>query len=237
MVPTTFNGIVLLIILLVPGFIYVLRREKHTPSRKFSGFRETLRIIVASAFAYGALAVGVTVGAFLSADIRQVAVALVIDSTEFQKQHALKFAIIVVGAVLVATLVCAFVGGTSALKLVEQLAKRSERLAKKIETWKSDHAPISSAWWTAFELQPLAAKRISITLSEGTVLSGLLYSYSQDADDHPDRDVVLQAPLFIQNPEAESFKPLPGASLIVSAREIRFLTVVYETRDAEGGPR
>lgn len=229
MVPTTFNGIVLLLILLVPGFFYVLRRERHTPSRKFSGFRETLRVIVASAFAYGLLAALSLVVALLVPSVQNLAVALVVDPFAYQASHAVQFAFLVVGGVALATAVSAFAGGTIAIRLAGWLVSRNEKARRWFEAWRAEHAPISSAWWTVFELEPLAAKILSVRLSDGTVLTGQLYSYSQDADDHADRDVVLQAPLFIQNPDSDEVHELPGASVIISAREIRFLTVRYES--------
>ena len=48
MIPSTILGLVLFIVLLVPGFAYVLRSERRIPVAQQSAFRETIRIVFAS---------------------------------------------------------------------------------------------------------------------------------------------------------------------------------------------
>ncbi len=47
MLPSTLVSLLLFILLLTPGFAYVLRTERTVPSRQFTTFRETMRVVVA----------------------------------------------------------------------------------------------------------------------------------------------------------------------------------------------
>jgi hypothetical protein len=46
--PTTLSGLFLFVVLLLPGFAYVVGRERHTPGQQLSAFRETAVVIAAS---------------------------------------------------------------------------------------------------------------------------------------------------------------------------------------------
>src|SRR5690348_12705691 len=46
--PTTLSGLFLFVVLLLPGFAYVVGRERHTSGQSFSAFRETAIVVAAS---------------------------------------------------------------------------------------------------------------------------------------------------------------------------------------------
>jgi hypothetical protein len=229
MVPTTVNGIVLLLVLLVPGFIYVLRRETHTPSRKFSAFRETMRVVVASTFAYGASTLLVSWLSFYVPPAQRAGLTVLADPYEYQSAHPLRFAVSVIAFVCFTTVISALAGGTIPSRMLRWLSENGPNRTKAFFTQlELSRAPISSAWWTVFEQRPNDIKQVAARLQDGTVLTGQLYSYSQDAADSQDRDLVLQKPLFVQNPNSEHIQEFPGESVVISARELRFLTVTYQ---------
>ncbi|PPF29182.1 hypothetical protein C5D07_13985 [Rathayibacter tritici] len=52
MIPTTVTGILLLIVLLLPGFLFITFREQHRPTRRLSTFRETSVVLAATTVSY-----------------------------------------------------------------------------------------------------------------------------------------------------------------------------------------
>ena len=46
--PTTLTGLVLFVVLLLPGFAYVTGKERHTTGQRLSHFRETAAVVAAS---------------------------------------------------------------------------------------------------------------------------------------------------------------------------------------------
>ena len=47
-VPTTLSGLLLFVVLLLPGFAYIVGRERHITGQQFSPFRETAVVVAAS---------------------------------------------------------------------------------------------------------------------------------------------------------------------------------------------
>ena len=47
-VPTTLTGLLLFVVLLLPGFAYLVGKERHGTERRLSPFRETVAIVAAS---------------------------------------------------------------------------------------------------------------------------------------------------------------------------------------------
>ena len=46
--PTTLTGLLLFVVLLLPGFAYLIGKERHGTERRLSPFRETVAIVAAS---------------------------------------------------------------------------------------------------------------------------------------------------------------------------------------------
>src|SRR5690348_8380297 len=46
--PTTLTGLLLFVVLLLPGFAYLVGKERHGTERRLSPFRETVAIVSAS---------------------------------------------------------------------------------------------------------------------------------------------------------------------------------------------
>ena len=46
--PTTLTGLLLFVVLLLPGFAYLVGKERHGTERRLSPFRETVAIVAAS---------------------------------------------------------------------------------------------------------------------------------------------------------------------------------------------
>lgn len=237
MVPTTVNGIILLLVVLFPGFFYVLRREPHTPSRKFSAFRETMRVIVASTFAYGAAGALVLLGTLVLSIWVHTAWLEALGALQapyrYQDAHPLRFLVGGVSIVALATLLSALCGGLLPGKLLDALADRGPAFTKRIfSSLRDSITPIASSWWGVLEAHPDKVTVVAITLNDDSTLVGNLFSYSMDADESQDRDIVLQSPLFLLKP-GEPGLVLPDPIAIVSAREIKYLTVNYREKPVQ----
>lgn len=87
--------------------------------------------------------------------------------------------------------------------------------------------PAGSAWWILFEAHPALEKRVSIVVDDGTWLSGALRGWSRDAEDHGDRDLVIQDPLLIRRPGSDCVLELDIGAVAISTRRIQYLTVEY----------
>ena len=46
--PTTLTGLLLFVVLLLPGFAYLVGKERHGTERRLSPFRETVAVVAAS---------------------------------------------------------------------------------------------------------------------------------------------------------------------------------------------
>ncbi|UKF26720.1 MULTISPECIES: DUF6338 family protein [Clavibacter] len=237
MVPTTVNGIILLLVVLFPGFFYVLRREPHTPSRKFSAFRETMRVIVASASAYFVSGTLVLVGSWFVGLWTPSAWVEVLGALQspyrYQDAHPLRFLAGGVALVILATSLCVLCGGLLPGRTLKWLANHGTVASKKLFTHiRASRMQMGSAWWSMLESGPDRTTVVSITLHDGNTVVGDLYSYNMDADDTADRDIVLQGKVFLLKPNKEP-ELLPDPIAIVSAREIKYMTLQYTVAPGE----
>jgi hypothetical protein len=219
MIPTTLTGILLLLILLLPGFVFVTLRERHQPTRKLSIFRETSVVLAATTASYflPALLTGVLVVCWPA--FRSEVAAGLSNPANYASHHAFRLT----GATLIWVLSGTGIGA----------ALGTKRLAPFLLG-----TPGGSAWWKLFEPNPRPvmgefSTEVTATLDDGAVITGTLYSWNRDAEDGPDREFTLQPPLWLQGPEQEEFIELDAAAITLSARVIRYLTVRYIVADDE----
>lgn len=69
--------------------------------------------------------------------------------------------------------------------------------------------------------------QVSATLSDGTIVTGSLHSWSREAADHQDRELVLGSPIWLQDSNTSEPYADDSHALSISAREIRFLSAKY----------
>ena len=211
MIPTTITGIVILLLLVLPGFVFVTFRERHQPARKLSVLRETSAVLAATLGAYLVpLAATVAVAVFSPAFRTDLASALA-SPTAYESAHPFRCAAFVVAWVLVGSLVAGFLG--------------SRWMGKRFSS------EGGSAWWKMFEPAGLRREDYSVevtaTLTDGSTITGTLYSWSRDGEDIPDRELVLQQPLWIQPANSTKVRELGGAAMSISARNARTIAVRY----------
>lgn len=216
MIPTTFDGLAVLIVALLPGFVFVSLRDRQGPSRTRSAFRETSVVLAVSVTSYIAPVIGVAIVAWSSADVRRHLEAFLRNPDAFRQHHALPVFTVVVGAIALA----AAVAGIAALAW-----RQSNR-----------HDPMASAWWNVFsanEKGDNAVRRVSVHLTDGSLIIGNLKSFSREVTEHGDRELVLQAPMWMQPEKEDDLFEMQAAATLISARSIKFMSVELFNEGAE----
>jgi hypothetical protein len=124
LVPSSFAGLILFILLLAPGFAYVLRVEKSVPNRDFSAFRETLRVVFVSIVCLFSTGLLFTVLRWLwpehTLDIR----GLIRDPEEFSREHHVQLAWWSIGFITAATLLGACAADPRTVDWIRKLLSR-----------------------------------------------------------------------------------------------------------------
>jgi hypothetical protein len=96
-----------------------------------------------------------------------------------------------------------------------------------------------SGWWIAFSDRDPRTEHIYVgcAIDDGSYVSGRLHSFSQLAEDGPDRDLVLRAPISVRPAGASQTEKIKNAALMtISARHIVTVTVTYVRRPAPAAP-
>lgn len=220
MLPTTVVGIVLFLVFLLPGFTFALSRERHRPVRRLSAFRETAWTVLASSVAF-LIAVGLfLVCALIWAPVSSLGRAALSNPEAYFAEHPL-WSIGVVGGYIAVAGVLSWIAGSPAPRIIWRKIRKSDVID-----------PAASSWWVLFEQHPTLEKLVGVTLTDGTWIGGTLRSWSRDAEESADRDLTIQAPIFIRNPGSKKTQPVADAgAMAISARNVLYLTVEYSAND------
>jgi hypothetical protein len=211
-VPTTLVGLLVFLVLLVPGFAYTLRRERVASSRDVSVFRETVELafvsVVADAVVLLLFAGARALFPSLTPDPRQ----LLRDPGRYGLDHL--------------GLVAAWGGGL----LVVAAALATLAAGPPFRRRKREHEAYASAWTLLFSEHPGARIYVGCLLDDGSYVTGRLRTYSRASEDDEDRDLTLTGPISYRGPGDTNAAVLPdvGAAAI-SARRLTLLTVSYQT--------
>jgi hypothetical protein len=204
-VPTTFVGLSILIILLGPGFCYVAARERRYPSRQQSAFRESVQIAAASIVLNLLTLLAFWAARSLWSSATPNLGRLVAHPGAYWLDH---YRLVIgwsIGLFATACTVGFLVGAIAP-------ARKS-----------GIHA---SAWWQMFEDFPKAEKWVGCEMDDGSYVSGQLYSYSIEAEETENRELVIRDPKY-RGPEDTEVQGLGADLTVVSAHHIRFLSVNY----------
>jgi hypothetical protein len=218
-VPTTLGGLVVFVLLLVPGFVHYIQRRQAVPQRSLSPLVETATLATVSlaTIAVAAAVFGLA-RTFLpdhSPDIRR----LLVDGMEYAAPR--------VGYLLVWAGALLLFSSTLALLLAMRLGplgSLSTRFAPAIVD--------VSAWYHEFEEGPPGTfVYLGCDLRDGSYMGGILEWYSTAVEETADRDLALASPITFQPPsegEEPQAEDLEGVSrVIVSARDVVRIYVSY----------
>lgn len=224
--PTTLTGLLLFVVLLLPGFAYVIGRERHGTGLQLSPFRETAAVAAASvSFELIVLAIFAVVRA-LFPSVTPDAGALVRDGSAYLRSHYGQFSLWAISLLSLSVAMAYSASLPRPRKWASKLHLRGYYPLKWMEAY--PHSSTVSGWWTLFEEWGAERDiRIGCMLDDGSYVEGRLGSFSREGDDGPDRDIILAEPIDYGPTGAESAFPYACSALCVSATRIVQMFVTY----------
>lgn len=223
MLPSTFAGLILLLALLLPGFIYDLRLDRVVSRPAPSQLREFSRVVAASlACNTVALAGFVILRLVLPQDTPDISTWLR-DGNSYWIDHA-KLTLPWSAGVFLFACVAGFVSADT----------RIRKLTRKPLDWLSPGAiTLESAWSSLLNMYEDDSSVISIyigcQLNDGSYVSGSLYSLNEKVEETSDREIILTAPILFRQENQDSVVELTILFTAISARNITRLDVTHLT--------
>jgi hypothetical protein len=212
-VPTTLTGVLLVVVLLLPGLTYSMVRERRSGERRVSPFRETGAVIFGSVIAEIAVLALFAIVRISWPDSTPDVGRLIRDRGSYVVAHY---------ALLAGWAVCL-------LLLASLLAGLAALLFKR-------HTSTLSAWSILFgHWHKGHEAHVGCVLEDGAFVEGVIASYNLSPDDLADRDLVLVSPIRYRPPGALETEPYPAGAVCISARKIVTMFVTHLPA-AEGEP-
>jgi len=224
-VPTTLAGLLIFVVLLMPGFAYLVGKERHGTERRASPFRETVAIVAASvASEIFVLALfGVVRWQWPSITLDVGALVRSPDGyfvgTGTTHGHYGEVSAWALGMLVLAVLIAY----AATWPPIRRLGRRLPLVGQY------PHDSTVSAWWILFEKwRKGRSVQVGCTLDDGSYVSGFLASFNNSADDTLDRDLILTGPIKVRPPDAREILPHPSAGAVtIAANRIVSMFVGY----------
>jgi hypothetical protein len=231
--PTTLTGLLVFVVLLLPGFAYLVGKERNGTERRASPFRETVAIVAASATSevfvlalFGIVRwLGPSITPNVGALVRRP--ALYLGGSGTGSGHYAQVAIWLLAMLLLATTLAY----AATCPPVRQFASKLPLIGS------FPHDSTVSAWWILFEKwrtmqETRTGSKVEIevgcVLDNGAYVSGYVSSFNASADDSPDRDLILKAPIQYRPPGAQEPIPYLSASAVsIAASHVVTMFVGY----------
>ena len=221
--PTTLTGLLLFVVLLLPGFAYLVGKERYGTERRLSPFRETVAIVAASVTSELIVLVIFAGIRTLWPSITPDVGALVRNARLYlggSNGHRGQYGIVAawgVGLLALAVLL-------AYLATEPRIRRWGERV-----TGPYPHSSTVSAWWILFERwRENRDIELACMLDDGSAVRGRFGSFNTSADDSPDRDLILREPIYYRPPGDSAKEALFDVSAAsFPARRIVALFVNY----------
>jgi hypothetical protein len=239
-VPTTLSGLLLFVVLLLPGFAYIVGRERHTTGQEFSAFRETAVVVAASVSSELIVLVIFAVTRVLLPSLTPDVGALVRDSGSYlrgegaQSGHYGQVAIWAT-VMLAASVVLAYGATIPEVRgKIRAFATKGQKLPRTRQLISDamgqyPHESSVSAWWMLFDTWAGDADvRVRCFVDDGSYVEGNLGTFSREADDKPERDLVLVQPIsFRPSGDTDIHAYEEASAVCISAARIVTMFVTY----------
>jgi hypothetical protein len=198
--PTTLTGLLLFVVLLLPGFAYLVGKERNGTERKTSPFRETVAIVAASVTSEIAVLVLFAIVRGLWPSVTPDVGALIrhggvyLHGSDAVAGHYGQVAIWATGMLTLAVIL--------AYAATAPLVRRRRKWLPFIGPY--PHNSTVSAWWILFQTWKAEREatlgrdvevQVTCILDDGSAVRGRLGSFNISADDSPDRDLILRKPI------------------------------------------
>ncbi|WP_326729358.1 DUF6338 family protein [Streptomyces phaeochromogenes] len=196
--PTTLTGILLFVILLLPGLTYSMVRELRSGERRVSAFRESGAVIFGSVIAeIVVLAIFAIVRISWPKNTPDIG-RLIRDRGSYVESHYALLASWAVSLLLLASVLA----GITAL-FVKRHSSTLSGWSMLFEYWHKDHDA-----------------HVGCVLEDGAFIEGVVASYNLSPDDLADRDLILIQPIRYRPPGALESQAYPAGAVCLSAKKI-----------------
>lgn len=225
-IPSDLTGLLLFVILLLPGFAYNSVRARRRPDRQLTALQETVIIVTASLATLAIVGLVFTIIRALLPGVTPDVRAALFTTHAYLQAHYVLTTWWAVGFLAVAIL-----GAMGVAEAQESQWLRESRYLRGLAP--PPDPSTQSGWWIAFRPGFDAGHEVHVgcTLDDGSYVSGRLRSYSQVAEDTADRDLVLRAPIKVRPRGATDAQEVRNITLMtISARHIVTMAVTYVTR-------
>ncbi|MGY6656463.1 DUF6338 family protein [Amycolatopsis sp. TRM77291] len=208
--PTTLTGVVLFVVLLLPGVAYVAIRERNFPDQKKSPFRESATVATVSVAANVFTILVVTVlAACFPGKVPDVG-RLILDGSVYFRANLPMVLWWSLGAMMFAIV--------------------SSSTVAFIVAHRSPHPSAMSSWWILFD--ELKGENddilVNCILDDGSRVEGSVLSFSTAADETQDRDLVLTSPISYAYEKEQESQIYDGADAVcIPASRIVAMYVAY----------
>ncbi len=221
--PTTLSSLLIFVALLTPGFVYLVRTETKLSGQEHTALRETGVVVsvslVANVFAVGLLLILRALAPDNTPDLE----AFITDPGGYFDKHVLEVTVWTGCLTLLAVGLAAFVAVPPAwsdripIQWVQNEVGRRRRSSIAQE----------SGWVNAFHRYPERRVHLGLTLLDETYLFGPLVKFNTQLDETSDRSLQLGNPIRIRTPKGNELTPLVADVVIVSAGQIKMMTIHY----------
>jgi hypothetical protein len=202
-----------------PGFAYQVGKERNGTERRASPFRETGAVVAASITSELAVLAIFAIVRWLRPSVPPDVGALIRHGAAYLHGHYGKVAIWAAGMLIAAVLL--------AYAMTLPRVRRCKLIPKIFSTY--PHESAVSAWWLIFEEWPYERDvEICCILNDGSAIRGQFKSFNNSADDSPDRDLILVAPIRYRPPGSAHMDDYPAGVACVAARNIAVLFAGYD---------
>lgn len=226
MLPSSVLGLAIFVLLLAPGFVYVLRRERSVPARQHSPFRETVRVVAVSLVCLAIAGLMVAAARALWPRYTLNFGGLVHDPVAFTRVHYVQLAWWSIAFLALATMFGAVAADPRLARRARSAAGR--RPLRWLAAAASTDIQQASAWYIVMHMYDHDPGPIDVgaQLDDGSYVRGRLSYFSAKYDETADRDLLLQAPLDLTTADGKTV-PLGSQYMVVSARRLIRLDVTH----------
>jgi hypothetical protein len=217
--PTTLSSLLIFVVLLLPGFAYLVGKERHGTERHTSPFRETVAVVAASVTSEVAVLAGFAILRWLRPSWTPDVGALFRHGGTYAAPHYRSLAAWGFGMLGIAVL-GAYVATVPTVR---------KRLPLPSAARDYPHESTVSGWWLLFEKWRQGRDiEVCCILNDGSAVRGKFGSFNASADDSPDRELLLHAPIRYRAPGKQEMEDYPAGAASVAARTIAVLFTFYD---------
>lgn len=202
-------GAVLLLLALIPGWIYIVQKEQYLPTPSRNGLGEILQV-AAAGLAFTGLAI--CTWALSSGWLQTLGFG---DFNEWGKTGSDYVSLYPTKSIVSIALLIAF-------------AVALATLTSRFQRWNLPRKyNASSTWEQTLGTGPKnSVTWVGLETIDGQLIEGILHSFELDSPSDGSRDIALKSPIYVTDdaPRVES----PVQRVIVPSEQIRYLTVQFE---------